>query len=1080
MGREVSVSFTGDASGAVAAANATLESVKTAGTGIKLFGKEALDAEGLIRLLANTGREDLAEMAQVLMAAEVPVKEVVAALNQANGEIKATATAAKQALETEAKAAKEAADTEAQAAKRVAQEQKEAHEQAKKAQQELAGIYTGTAAAMTAVSAAGAAVVKSSVESAASFEQQRQQLVALYGDVDVANQKFRELVAFSAQSPFTLDKVTEAAAKIKALGANVDELLPLAGNLAARFHRDIPDAAEALAKAMVEGAQVVRELENSFGVSRQKLHEFGAELNNQGELLAHTPEQLAKLHGALMALGKAEWSHGMAEQMQTLDGQVSNLSDSWAQLKASFGENFMAPAKEGVSTLTSALTALNNTSEGTKEVAAGLVVATTAGAATAAGAATLAAIYTGLNTAALALDSTLTAMAVTAAAAIAPFLAVGVAAGALAAYLYEVVKQYHEINEAAAANTKLLTEQSSALVELGKAHHEWAGKSTEQLQAMGVTAKDVSQAVNGIQQEIQLLTSQGVSMSDQRIQRLIAEKQGWREVGEELATVTEREKAAADAAKKHAEELTGALTALKEQAEFGDTAPAKMAVDAQKLADELRKVQGAEKEAAEAQHFASQQRANAAQQTLEDLRSQYELGKITHQELVAGMNAYAQALAQIPGKHRDAQKAAIEAALEQKRVDNERLELAIKNIETEKDAKKRSLAEIAKAYRDLERTTGDPEKRAQLEQRAAQVEAEAARIAGEARRKAIEEVKQAEDRRLHAALDNIETEKRDHLKSLQDIAAEYQKLADSTSNPDKKEDIQKRKKDTLDEVANHEQQQQRELNELKSRELETQEQILRRKMDEAKTVNQVKADEAQLVTLIHARYEAERQAAQAAEAADEAKYGKTAAGTEKLKLLLKQMSEKEKSDTDDVANKRMEMLEKWSQKLDEIKQKQDGLANSAFHAGGMSIQEAFKDSGFGSGIFADQNQPTSDRQGGSVQALQPGQYPVASGNVQRDLQQDRLTAQAKATGFDQQAHSSTGGGEAGASTSPTASDTATHGDGLTATLEAIHQQLVTANDYLASIDKKCDDDSSPHDSNPLYQAALYERSLQTS
>lgn len=196
---------------------------------------------------------------------------------------------------------------------------------------------TKAALAFSAIGMSGLVITKGWVDAAARMEQYKATLTAVLHSQEAATAQMSRMVKFASTTPFDIPQVVQAGVTLQSLGQDIDKLLPVAGDLAAVMGRSIPEAALALGKAASGSLDGVTMLADSWGISRQKMIQFGAVANDQGEIQAKTAAQVEKLRTALVKIVKTEFGGAMAAQSQTLVGAFSNLQDSIGQISASLG-----------------------------------------------------------------------------------------------------------------------------------------------------------------------------------------------------------------------------------------------------------------------------------------------------------------------------------------------------------------------------------------------------------------------------------------------------------------------------------------------------------------------------------------------------------------------------------------------------------------------------------------------------------------------------------------------------------------------------------------------------------------------
>lgn len=146
------------------------------------------------------------------------------------------------------------------------------------------------------------------------------------GSAENAAAVFVELERFATETPFALDQSVNAFTQLVNLGLTPSEkALQSYGNTASAMGKDLNQLVEAVADATV----------GEF----ERLKEFGIKTKSEGDNVSFTFRGLTttvrnnaeEIEGYLIALGENEFAGAMAKRMETLDGAISNLGDTWNQ-----------------------------------------------------------------------------------------------------------------------------------------------------------------------------------------------------------------------------------------------------------------------------------------------------------------------------------------------------------------------------------------------------------------------------------------------------------------------------------------------------------------------------------------------------------------------------------------------------------------------------------------------------------------------------------------------------------------------------------------------------------------------------
>lgn len=152
-------------------------------------------------------------------------------------------------------------------------------------------------------------------------------LITATGSADSAAMAFDAIQEFATQTPYNLEQVTTAFIKLKNLGLDPSESsLESYGNTAAGMGRSLDQMIEAIADATT----------GEF----ERLKEFGIRASSEGDKVSFTfqgvtttvGKNAAEIEAYLKRLGENQFAGAMNERVNTLEGAISNLEDSWDKL----------------------------------------------------------------------------------------------------------------------------------------------------------------------------------------------------------------------------------------------------------------------------------------------------------------------------------------------------------------------------------------------------------------------------------------------------------------------------------------------------------------------------------------------------------------------------------------------------------------------------------------------------------------------------------------------------------------------------------------------------------------------------
>lgn len=172
------------------------------------------------------------------------------------------------------------------------------------------------------------------VQTQREFDVLNASLVTVTGSSGAAAREFAWIKQFAAETPYSLNQVTQSFIKMKAMGLDASEAaLRSYGNTASAMGKDLGQMIEAVADAAT----------GEF----ERLKEFGIKAKQQGDRVSLTFQGVTKTVGNnaaeiikyLQDIGNNEFASAMAERAKTLDGAISNLGDTWDGLFRTINDN---------------------------------------------------------------------------------------------------------------------------------------------------------------------------------------------------------------------------------------------------------------------------------------------------------------------------------------------------------------------------------------------------------------------------------------------------------------------------------------------------------------------------------------------------------------------------------------------------------------------------------------------------------------------------------------------------------------------------------------------------------------------
>jgi hypothetical protein len=166
-------------------------------------------------------------------------------------------------------------------------------------------------------------------------------LITATGSADNAAIAFEALRDFAAQTPYDLNQAVEGFTKLVNLGLDPSErALRSYGNTASAMGKDLSQMIEAVADAAT----------GEF----ERLKEFGIRAKKEGDQVSLTfrgvtttiGNSAAEIEAYLTGLGEVEFAGAMEQRMDSLDGAISNLGDTWDQLFLTVSQSGIGDAIE--------------------------------------------------------------------------------------------------------------------------------------------------------------------------------------------------------------------------------------------------------------------------------------------------------------------------------------------------------------------------------------------------------------------------------------------------------------------------------------------------------------------------------------------------------------------------------------------------------------------------------------------------------------------------------------------------------------------------------------------------------------
>lgn len=225
-----------------------------------------------------------------------------------------------------------------------------------KLQMRFTAISAAISAALSAI--AVGALVSKVIAAQRQFDVMFASLKTMTGGADQAGLAFDRLRKFAEQTPYTLKQSVDGFVKLKALGLDPStRAMTSFGNTASAMGKDLTQMIEAVADAST----------GEF----ERLKEFGIKAKVEGEKVSLTFQGVTTKIGNnaksitdyLVKIGETQFAGAMAERMNTLDGNISNLEDSMQALfltvsQSGFGDAIALGVRKATEAITELTTSI--------------------------------------------------------------------------------------------------------------------------------------------------------------------------------------------------------------------------------------------------------------------------------------------------------------------------------------------------------------------------------------------------------------------------------------------------------------------------------------------------------------------------------------------------------------------------------------------------------------------------------------------------------------------------------------------------------------------------------------------------
>lgn len=219
-------------------------------------------------------------------------------------------------------------------------------EQLGKSAVSMAGWYVGYQA-ISSITGGVSDLISNMVTLNAQAESFHATLLSLYRTPTLANRADDFITQFAKLTPATLDQVRAAALEQAGAGLDITKTMGSVGNAAAAMHTDIQTGTHALVTALYGDWTVMRD---QLHINQRDLTQFGLVMDNTGHVATNT------LLPAFQKFVAQNYPGAMARQMQTAEGEFTNLQDAWDAIQRTMGKPLFTVLEKDLQNLMSYLT----------------------------------------------------------------------------------------------------------------------------------------------------------------------------------------------------------------------------------------------------------------------------------------------------------------------------------------------------------------------------------------------------------------------------------------------------------------------------------------------------------------------------------------------------------------------------------------------------------------------------------------------------------------------------------------------------------------------------------------------------
>lgn len=219
---------------------------------------------------------------------------------------------------------------------------------------------------LVTVAYAGMKAAISTIDAASKFESLEMRLTNLYQSAAKASDVFEKFKKVAVDTPYELTNIVEAGAQLKAFGMDAEKTLMSITDLAAYMGLDVVEAANSVGRAFAGGvgaADILRE---------RGVLTLIRDFNKIDDLTKLTLPQFREAMLRTFVDPSAGIAGAGKRMMDTYEGAISNLKDSFTVFKAEIGKSFLPGIDIAVRGLTKFITLLKDSYAGYRQLIFGM------------------------------------------------------------------------------------------------------------------------------------------------------------------------------------------------------------------------------------------------------------------------------------------------------------------------------------------------------------------------------------------------------------------------------------------------------------------------------------------------------------------------------------------------------------------------------------------------------------------------------------------------------------------------------------------------------------------------------------